>query len=333
MSTFTWDAGANQMYDEIYGSQTVHGSTFNKDYGKSFIMNAPDETLTLRYHVKSADDIGGVWQWGIGNSDNRARETLINVLQGKLVFNGLNANASIPGILNASIMLGYAGYPPPHIRIESDSELHLINLLSFSAAERSSEEKSAQISLLDSAKLVVNHEDDTMIFNMVIPLSAVNDAKANIDVQEFIVYEAIELKDRADASLTCKKFELMNQFIRVTGEAKCSLKAETATAAGSFILDEGSGRIVIEPNSKGECPFDFREDESLTTGLFDFIHSGKAANNSVLTMTVKGFNKTNLIGRGFFAINGEPLSEQEVNNRFLISNTSETNKWTFRLRS
>lgn len=331
MGTFKWDESADQTYGEIYGSQTVHDSTFNKNFGKSFIMDAPDETLTLRYYAKSADISGDEWRWGSGASDYEARETLISVLQGKLIFNGSNANSAID-IPNAWLVFGFGGYPAPRIRVESDGELHLINLSALTAVQRA-EEKEARISLLDSARLVVNHEDASTIFNMVMALTAENDAKLNIEVRDLLVYEAINLRDKADASLACSHFELREEFVRVSGNATCSLKAETATASSSFILDEGSGKLVILASSKGDCPFDFALDESLTKGLFDFIHSGKSVNKSVLKVGVLGFRKRALLAGGFIAVNGEPLSEQEIYTRFDVDDDTKNETITFKLKS
>jgi hypothetical protein len=332
MDTFEWKEDANQTYGKSYGSQTLYGSAFNKNFGNTFVMDAPNETLHLQYQAKSIGDEGGEWRWGKGESNYEpGARTLISISQGIFVLNGANTNPDVPDALRAQLIFGYGGAPPVHVEIRSNSAIRIFNFLLVTAAEGFGDARHAGISLFDSAQLSVSDSFDQTLFHLTMPLSAEAEAQLDFAVNTFTIHQGIAMTGRATAFVGCKNFELDQGDVRIAGDATFTLAAEKATARSSFILEEGRGKIIVSPNSNGDSPFNFYDDESLPKGLFNFINSG-AGNGSVLTISIVGFNRANFLESGFIALNGQPLSSrQELYSRFDVTNVGE--KYTFKLKS
>ncbi|WP_079212657.1 hypothetical protein [Brucella pituitosa] len=331
--SFKWNADSDQGYGEENGTQIVKGVDFSKKCGKSFVMNAPDETLTLRYDSTGSKD-PDIWIWGMFPEDFQADETAITVRQGILVLNGLDDNPDGADHYPASLQLGTQLNPPLMIRVENQSELHLKNMLSIQAQALLHTEPDyiSCLTITDHAKLAMNHETNATICNLEISLMAEKNAQLELNVHTLNLYTQAHLKDNAQAALVCQSFALNSNFIKVAGNATCSLKAETGScSSGVFILDAGQGKLVIHPTSQGTSPFNFPADKNLRKGMFDFLRSGKGNYASELQIHLPGFWRVALESGEFLAINGDPVGSNDIAKHFDVIQSG--NSYTYKLKA
>lgn len=342
--TFQWDPTIDQIYTG--NTLTLNGtpSSFNKQAGKNFRLDAPDQTLTLKAAATAADRVTG---WGINGTSG----TLIEVIVGTLAYDG----GWTPG-QPATVFDLAAGQEQTNLIIEagnfqientavvqSTGDLYLIQsggdniqacFFSINCSECKLNNIFAQLGGTNSKisiiagliKISSNFEFIAQGYSEVMFLT---DGPSGIIIENLYIESCDRSKILMNGQLlSCKGSASINargngsvalNFNSIEIEQDCKFNLRPQAATMKFDVDTGNGQ-----------PFDFLN-KTYPQGIFSFTSDIDGPNNSEFIIKTNGDHTIPwiLVRDKLIAIDGVP-----VDNPDLIYCAIETNAYLhIRLRN
>ncbi|HHA1934328.1 hypothetical protein ACEV60_26845 [Enterobacter ludwigii] len=356
MSKFQWDPTQDQTYITADGSQTVTTQTIDKVAGKSFNMNAMEQTLELQLPMPTKPT---VFCWG-KSSGAYGKTTNINISQG--VFRVICPDWQGTNVDNSYALLSNEDYRnTTNITLLGNSRLELINFNDIQLAaldDGNLSDFTCNIKIIEDSLFSINGSDIVSILsNIEISDNAefqiissqlqlgmkgvgerlVVNGTPDPAAEYSLLFDSTSFKpSQGQIVSTTFKGDSVSKLISknitfednlIEDNAKVYIQTDNYNYTGLFDSDisinigSGSAELTIAPIKDNDYVFDlqFPIDEPYPEGMFNFIKND-AINNGKLILSTNsnnGFGFQQMLSMKMIYINGAPATKElEFNNEY-----------------
>ncbi|MCW2457601.1 UNVERIFIED_ORG: hypothetical protein M2414_005374 [Rahnella aquatilis] len=287
-SNFTWNSQENQFYNKGNGSQLISMSSFDKDIGFDFTMDAPGEVLELH-----ATSLQNAFIWGNGEN-NPSKHSSIHIKNGTLKVQSektveFGVNAYAPKVINDL-----------QISIDKDAVLELYNTSLNSTDGKASAtwnikgEFNIQRGIV-SSPMTLNVQDNGSIQMDVWILDVLGkwyinssplkegDHSCKLSAFNLNISGKLEMIGISNAILTAKQYLDVGGILQVTDKATLTVNCEAPPTGkpdfgimgeGKFELGIGTSHTLTIGSDDNPFPVNIQRSDSTTgrlAGFFNFL--------------------------------------------------------------